>query len=112
MRDKILNWLASGKVGISSKVMACVAAGIPCDRGFPPYTPSDPDDLNRCLLLLDKVPEIRKHFDEIAKVSDEWEALIKRWGEVEKCFIDEVGFDWCNGSRASKTYELMKSIGC
>lgn len=112
MKDKILNWFATGKVGISSKAMACAAAGIEYGGNFPPHTPSDPDDLNRCLLLLEQVPEIRNHFDKVATISDQWAALMERWAEVEQCFLDEVGLNWCKGERAKKTYELMKSIGC
>jgi len=74
--------------------------------------PYDPSDFNRCLLLLDAVPEIRRHMDKVAEISDAWARLVERWDEVEQCFIDEVGFNWTNGRRASRTYRLMKEIGC
>ena len=109
MKDKILVWLARGKVGIRSKVMACVAADIPIENIYQ-NTPYDPADLNRCLLLLDFVPEIREHFSKIAEVSDQWGIIIKHWSEIEKCFLAEVGFDWCKGGKAIKTYNLMKSF--
>ena len=112
MKDKILNWFANGKVGISSKTMACAAAGIEFDSNFPLYTPSDPDDFNRCLLLLEQVPEIRDNFDKIAAISEGWKRLIARWNEVEDLFLAEAGLDWCNNHTARKTYRLMKSIGC
>lgn len=108
MKDKILNWFATGRVGASSKAMACAAADMPND-GSHPY---DPDDLNRCLLLLEAVPEIRQHMNKIAGINDTWAKLVKRWDEVEQCFIDEVGLNWVKGRKASKTYELMKEIRC
>ncbi len=109
MNDKILKWFASGKVGISSKAMACAVIGLP-QHGFDKSMPYDPADFNRCLLLLDEVPEIREKFDTIAALSKSWERLILRWDEVEKTFLDEVGLDWVKGNMAHKTYELMKSI--
>lgn len=108
MNNKILKWFGTGRVGSSSKAMAMAAAGMPHDR----YHPHDPDDLNRCLLLLDAVPEIRNHMDRVAALSETWEKLVARWDEVEQCFINEVGLNWSKGERASRTYELMKAIGC
>jgi len=91
--------------------MACAAAGLPQDR-FGGSHPYDPADFNRCLLLLEKAPEIRKHFNKVSDVSETWKKLIDRWDEVEKTFIDEVGYNWSKCDSAPKTYELMKSIGC
>lgn len=108
MKDKILNWFATGRVGASSKAMALAAVEMPHDRSHP----YDPDDLNRCLLLLDAVPEIRNHMDKVAAISDTWAKLVERWSEVEQCFLDEVGLNWTKGDRAPRTYELMKAIGC
>jgi len=108
MKDKVLNWFATGRVGASSKVMALAAIEMPHDRSHP----YDPDDLNRCLLLLEAVPEIREHFNNVAAISDTWAKLIGRWDEVEQCFLDEVGRNWCKAHSAPKTYDLMKSVGC
>jgi len=110
MRDKILNWFVSGKVGLSSKTMACEVVGLPQDKNWGICHPLDPDDFNRCLLLLKDVPEVRDHFDKIAQLSDVWASIIARWDVIEKCFIDEVGFDWSKGNKASKTYNLMQEI--
>lgn len=108
MKDKILNWFGTGRVGASSKAMALAAIGAPND-GSHPY---DPDDLNRCLLLLEKVPEIRQHMDKVAAINETWGKLVSRWDEVEKSFIDEVGFNWSKARSAPKTYKLMKEVGC
>ena len=108
MKDKILKWFGTGRVGASSKAMALAAAGIPSDRSHP----YDPDDLNRCILLLEAVPEIRDNMDKVAAISDTWSKLVERWDEVEQCFLDEVGLNCTKGNIASRTYELMKSIGC
>lgn len=110
MEYKLLNWFATGRVGASSRAIAQKMMGL----GSAPERshPRDPDDLNRCLLLLEAVPEIRDHMDEVAELSETWAKLVERWDEVEQCFLDEVGLNWTKGHKASRTYELMKSIGC
>lgn len=108
MKDKILEWFATGRVGASSKAMASAVADLPHDKSHP----YDPADLNRCLLLLEAVPEIRNSMDKVAAISDTWGKLVARWDEVEQCFLDEVGLNWCKARSAPATYELMKQIGC
>jgi hypothetical protein len=108
MERQILNWIATGRVGASSKAMAMAVAGIKVGKSHP----SDPDDFNRCLLLLRDVPEIKQHMDKVAALSDTWAELVARWDEVESTFLSEVGLDWTKGNTAPKTYKLMKSIGC
>lgn len=110
MHEKILKWFVNGKVGESSKAMVSAATDQPMD-GYRPH-PSDPADFNRCLLLLDAVPEIRNAMNKIADISEVWKKLVARWDEVEHSFIREVGQDWCNAKNAPKTYKLMKEIGC
>lgn len=106
MKDKILNWFATGQVGASSKAMALASVGMPNDGSYP----WDPDDLNRCLLLLEDVPEIHKHMDKIAAINKTWGRLIARWQEIEQCFLDEAGFNWSKAKSAPKTYRLMQEI--
>jgi hypothetical protein len=108
MKDKILNWVGTGRVGASSRAMALASIGIKNDGSHP----LDPDDLNRCLLLLKEVPEIRLHMDKVAAINETWAKLVERWSEVEQCFLDEVGLNWSKGKSAMRTYELMKDIGC
>lgn len=106
MKDKILQWFATGRVGASSKAMAMSVLELPVDGSYP----HDPDDLNRCLLLLEAVPEIRQHMNKVAAMNATWSKLVARWDEIEKCFLDEVGLNWSKGGRAKKTYDLMKEV--
>lgn len=115
MQAKITNWLLNGEVGLSSKAMACVFLGVDQPSGFGPkgyiYTPSDPTDFNRCLMLLELVPEAREMLPEVGKLNEEWGLLIARWDELESCFLEEVGLNWSKGDiAAKKTYALMKEI--
>lgn len=104
---KILSWFARGRTGMSSECMALTAAGIVVDRISYPH---DPADFNRCLLLIDWVPEVKEHFGKVAALSPVWSALISRWDEINKTFIDEAGFNWNKSDSAPKTYALMKEI--
>lgn len=107
----LLKWFAGPGVGSSSKLMACVAAGIKYEDRFDdkPH-PHDPDDMNRCLKLMAAVPGVRGALGEVAKVSPVWAALIARWDEIEASFLAEAGIDWSKSRSAPKTYKLMQSI--
>ena len=106
LKENVLNWIATGRGCSSSQAMALAACGIPTRGDYP----SDPAVLNRCLLLLEAVPEVRAHFDKIAALGAVWAKLIDRWAEVEASFIDEVGLDWSKQGRAEKTWALMKEV--
>ncbi len=109
LQSKVLAWLADDfDVGTSSKAMGFCAIGMAdkCTK----WTPSDPADFNRCLLLVDQIPEIKEHFNKIADMSKGWKSIINNWSAIEKSFIDEVGVDWCKAKSAPITYKLMKDI--
>lgn len=106
IQTKVLNWIATGRVGASSKAMAMAACGLPNDGSYP----HDPDDLNRCLLLLEAVPDVRDHFDKIAALGVVWSRLIGRWADIEASFLDEVGLNWNKAQDAPKTYALMREV--
>ena len=106
IQTKVLSWIATGCVGASSQAMAMAACGLPSDGSYP----HDPDDLNRCLLMLEAVPEVRAHFDKIAALGVVWGRLIARWGEIEEAFLDEAGRNWSKARSAPKTYQLMKEV--
>ncbi len=106
MKDKVLHWLGNGHVGMSSKAMAFAAAGIKSDGSYP----LDPDDLNRCILLLRDIPEIRQHMDKVSALNKTWAKLVEHWEEMEMCFLNEAGLCWSKAKSAPKTYKLMQSI--
>jgi len=108
MIEELLLWFIYGRVGKSSKTMAAVALDLP--GTYKRSWPADVDDLNRCLLLLARVPGVRGAFPKLAQLSPEWAALIERWDELEERFLAEVGLDWCRGTNAPDTYRLMRKI--
>ena len=106
MKDKVMEWMATGRVGLSSKAMALHLCGFKCDGSYP----HDPDDLNRCLLFLESVPEARAELPRMAEVNQVWAALVKQWDNIEAAFLAEAGRDWCKAQRAYNTYRLMREI--
>lgn len=106
IQTKVLNWIATGRVGASSKAMAMAACDLPNDGSYP----RDPDDLNRCLLMLKSVPEVRDHFDKIAALGVVWGRLIGHWADIEASFLGEVGINWCQAKSGPKTYALMREV--
>lgn len=106
--QKVALWFATGSVGISSKAMATwIGLGeLPSDRGHP----YDPDDLDRCLRLLEAVPELREKLPAMRGLSPQWEALVNRWDEVERSHLEEVGLGWTKARSAPRTYKLMREI--
>lgn len=108
MSSNILNWFLGGRVCESSKCMAAIASGAPAPM-FKAY-PLDPDDFNRCLLLLKAAPEVRNAFPEIANLSPVWLGLILNWDAIEGQFLEEAGLDWCKAISAPKTYKMIQDI--
>lgn len=99
-------WLLNGRVGLSSKAICSHMTGnVEQDRW---NYPSDPDDLNRCLLLLDLIPEWKGRMSEMAQYGKRWAGLAANWTSITDCFINEVGLNWSHGDKASRTYSRMK----
>jgi len=111
IKTKILQWLATGETGVSSRAIAFQMCGIEKENLFYTY-PFDPDDFKRCLKLINLIPEIRPRLDEMRPISIEWDAIIEHWREVEDCFMGEVS-EWLKNDyskKAHKTFELMRKI--
>lgn len=107
-QQKTLEWLANGETGTSSKTMAFyLGFGIKMEDRCHPL---DPADFDRCLRLLDCVPEMRPLLFQMGQISEEWERLVARWDEVEACHLKEVGLGWSKARNAPVTYDLMQTV--
>lgn len=107
LEQRAQNWIVNGRVGSSSRTIWAHMMGATESRKSYPH---DPDDLNRCLLLLDLIPEWAPRMAEMAQHGPQWKGLAERWDEITDCFIAEAGLDWCKASGAPKTYRLMRDI--
>lgn len=111
LQDKTIQWLATGRVGLSSKQLAMwIAFGQRTDSGFGIDHPHDPDDLDRCLKFLEVVPEARAELHRMSELSPVWKALVQHWDAIEQSHLDEVGLGWTKARSAPKTYKLMRSV--
>lgn len=106
----LLRWLANGERGVSSNSIVQHLTGLQTLRGWELDIPHDPDDLDRCLQLLEAVPALRLNLPQMATASPLWAALIERWDEIEASHLDEVGLRWTKAGSAPKTYDLMRSV--
>lgn len=107
--NELINWLAAGKRGVSSNTMVTHITGITAER--PPLShPWDPDDLHRCRLLLEQVPELQPQLPRMATLSPHWAALVAHWQEL--CdLMDSEAPEWRAGrARAPKTYARMREL--
>lgn len=109
MKDKVLAWFIYGETGTSSEAMACAVCDMTPDPKGTHFGnhPSDPDDLKRCLLFLDAVPEARDQLHKVAALSKTWAVLVENWAELEAMLREELPAGY-----APKTYERMKQLGC
>ncbi len=72
--------------------------------------PHDPDDLRRCLLLLEAVPDLVPDFERMREVSPVWSALVDVWPSLAAELERESRGRWRTGKFcAPKTYELIKA---
>lgn len=109
----ITQWLANGDRGISSNAIVHHLTGVPCVRYGKPGNdhPHDPDDLTRCVKLLERCPELAPRVGEMATRSPEWAALAGQWDELVEMLDFEVP-GWRNGRHgtASATYKRMREL--
>lgn len=96
-------WLASDRVGASSKYMADVLTGK--TLGVKYAHPHDPSDFGRCLGLLDAVPAFRDRLSMMSAESGEWDRLVHAWDQIELLYCQEV-----SAGRAPKCFALMRKL--
>lgn len=109
-QNEVIKWLALGETGSSSKCMAFwLAFGIRQKYSEHHY-PADPDDMNRCLKLLQSAHGLRELLPKMAELGGRWAALVSRWDEIESMQMNEIGLDWVKARSAPKTYELMQEV--
>lgn len=105
-------WCEHGECGTSSKTISHVLAGRPramglgafCPHGRPSI-PHDPDDLRRCVQLLDLIPEWVVRLPEVAERYPEWAPLVTSWPELVASMQGELP-----PGKAPKTYAMMQRL--
>jgi hypothetical protein len=103
-----IQWLANGERGLSSETIFETLTGMHCKdhrwSGFNDY-PHDPDDLRRCVLLLERVPEFIPRLREMRAVSPTWARLVDAWDELTALLKAEAP-----SGTAPKCYARMQEV--
>ena len=108
VNERAMSWIVGHHVGSSSRAIWAhmMDAGEP-DWGW--SHPHDPDDLFRCLRLLDFIPEWKPRLPEMAARSEAWAALVGKWDEIVASFDSEFGAE-PHRRGTGKTYNLMRNV--
>lgn len=109
LHTRAVNWILSRDTGLSSEAIWGHMMGGTEIRYESWCHPHDPDDLGRCLRLLEKIPEWKPRVPEMAARSEAWAALVPEWDALARSMADEVGINWEKKRSAPRTYELMRS---
>lgn len=107
----LINWLAGGERGISSNTIVARITGLYTLQGRRGSHPLDPDDLTRCVLLLESCPSIAAEFHLMREESSTWARLVDAWPELVALLDEEIP-GWREGRHGSapKTYALMRKL--
>jgi len=105
-KNAFLEWLLfDDDTGVSSEAIGCMIILGKNTRNH--SYPLDPSDLNRCVKLLDKIPELEDHLDKVAKLGGPvWAELVKNWEALERSLESEKTNG--DGRTAPVTYAAMK----
>lgn len=92
--------------------LAFLALGIPMQEGDKYCSIKGPLQFNACLLMLHRIPDLKKMFPRVAAVSRTWKNIIDAWDEIEAVFLEEAGWDWSRQSPdgASRTLEMISKL--
>ena len=110
LEHEVLEWTYTARTGLSSEAIAyTTTTGTPQN---PRHHPHDPDDLRRCLLLLERIPAAAKALPILAEASPHWGVLVEHWDALDKSLRAEWGQDLQDPEHqpAVNTYAAMREL--
>jgi len=112
--NEAIEWLAVGNVGRSSKALFFHLTGAPKRGGIEvdeTATPSDPEDLIRCLRMLEAVPEAKTNLSRMSEMPGLWSKFHEHWEELVSLLEADCP-QWMTEKRFKTplTYERMSQI--
>jgi hypothetical protein len=69
--------------------------------------PQDPDDVGRCVRLLDRFPAWRGRLREVSEAYDRWRLFVPAWDELEALYREEVPN---HEGAAPRLFERLKAL--
>lgn len=107
--DALNEWLGNGERGTSSEFIVQHLTGLRAPGRWGICAPSDPDDLRRCRLLLEAVPELAPRIGEMASASGVWAELVEIWDALCATMDSEApGWRTGHGGNCPKTFRMMR----
>lgn len=105
-------WIINGDTGNSSESLLAAGSGFEKKGVFGGYSvPSDPSDLNRCIIFADNFPTIAcSAFEKYKELGGDLERFADSYQRLAVSFINEAGYNWSKAKKAPKTYKLMKEL--
>jgi len=96
MKEKVIEWLFNGEVGISSKTISASILGVKYNDADIPY---DRDDFSRCYKLIKFADIPMSELEILAKNYPAWNPIVKKWDELVYLYENNLPF-----------YEYLKSL--
>lgn len=102
-------WVLDGSTGLSS---LCIWGHMTGTRteGHTTHYPNDLADFNRCLLLLEIMPEWRERMHEMKAHGPFWSALADVWEELTHLFLEDHGLNWLKKDPQKRAKESRAGI--
>lgn len=90
MRTTILyfdrGWPGSPSVTDKMRVLLAFYLGIPRKNAMPP---GDEWDMQRCIRLVDKCPEVQESFADLGKTNPVWGIVTSRWDDLCRTYREQ-----------------------
>lgn len=107
IEERAASWLASNETCEASLALCNHMLGKPvsrseCLRGV--------TDLNRCLELLDLVPEWKPRIREMGLYGAAWKKMAAHWHHLTRLFMREAGLGFSHGHRAPRANNMIKEL--
>ena len=93
-KTKMLQWIGTHNVGISSRTMWCALMGVansetPTYYGFD--TPHDWDDFSRCYDLVEYGEVTKEELQKVVEAFPFYKPIIDRWDELVEAYLSPGG---------------------
>lgn len=89
-KTKMLEWIGTRHVGVSSRTMWCALMGVArdgdsCYAGFD--TPHDSDDFSRCYDLVNYGEVTKEELQKVVEAFPFYKPIIDRWDELVEAYL-------------------------
>ncbi|MCG3884125.1 hypothetical protein I3271_05445 [Photobacterium leiognathi] len=109
IKEKLLTYFVyTEKVGHAERAISAIASGKPVSEKA--CYERELTALNRFIVLLHSVPELREFIPQMAVINEDWKRVSEHWSVIEKMFIDEAGIGFTKRVSAPQTYHYIQAL--